>query len=205
MPKKAIDYSNTLFYKIVCNDLSITDCYVGHTTNAVDRKTCHKKHCINPIYKQHNYKIYIFIRNNGGWNNFKMIPIEYISCKDVLEAKKFERKHYEELRASLNTQTPSRTAKEYYEDNKEHIQQYRQEHAEHINLQRKIFYQNNKEAICESNRIRYHANKKAIKESGRLTQYACVCGCSMRFDNKSRHFKTKIHQDYLLTIENQNV
>jgi len=33
MPKTEIDYSSTIIYKLVCNDLNITDNYVGHTTN----------------------------------------------------------------------------------------------------------------------------------------------------------------------------
>ena len=32
MPRKEIDYTKTNFYKIVCKDLSVKDCYVGHTT-----------------------------------------------------------------------------------------------------------------------------------------------------------------------------
>ena len=32
MPKKEIDYSNTIIYRIVCKDTNITECYVGHTT-----------------------------------------------------------------------------------------------------------------------------------------------------------------------------
>jgi len=35
MPKENIDYSNTIIYKICCSDFSITDLYVGHTTNFV--------------------------------------------------------------------------------------------------------------------------------------------------------------------------
>ena len=33
MPKQDINYDITYFYKIVCRDLTIQDCYVGHTTN----------------------------------------------------------------------------------------------------------------------------------------------------------------------------
>jgi hypothetical protein len=32
---KAIDYQNLIIYNIVCNDLDITDNYVGSTTNYV--------------------------------------------------------------------------------------------------------------------------------------------------------------------------
>jgi hypothetical protein len=38
MPKTIIDYSKCVMYKIVCNDLEITDIYVGHTTNFTRRK-----------------------------------------------------------------------------------------------------------------------------------------------------------------------
>ena len=51
MPKVAMDYSKTHFYKIVCKDLSIKDCYVGHTTNLMKRKHHHKNLCINPNKK----------------------------------------------------------------------------------------------------------------------------------------------------------
>ena len=47
MPKKIIDYSKTIIYKIVCNDLNITDLYIGHTTNFIKRKATHKSNCNN--------------------------------------------------------------------------------------------------------------------------------------------------------------
>ena len=43
MPKDTIDYSNTIIYKIYCNDSSVTDIYIGHTTNFIKRKYQHKK------------------------------------------------------------------------------------------------------------------------------------------------------------------
>ena len=36
---------NYVMYKIVCNDLNINDCYVGHTTNFNNRKSDHKYNC----------------------------------------------------------------------------------------------------------------------------------------------------------------
>ena len=47
MPRLPINYEKTHFYKIVSNDLSITDCYVGHTTDFKTRKTSHKTQCNN--------------------------------------------------------------------------------------------------------------------------------------------------------------
>ena len=45
MPRKPIDYRHTHFYKIVCKDLNIKDCYVGHTTDFTKRKYQHKTAC----------------------------------------------------------------------------------------------------------------------------------------------------------------
>jgi hypothetical protein len=50
MTKQFIDYKKTIIYKIVCNDLNITDVYVGHTTNFINRKARHKYDC-NNIYR----------------------------------------------------------------------------------------------------------------------------------------------------------
>ena len=70
MPKVEIDYSNTIIYKITCKDPSITDVYVGHTTNFVQRKHCHKQSCNNnnwikdkDIYEPHKYH---FLLNVNG-------------------------------------------------------------------------------------------------------------------------------------------
>ena len=42
MPRKEINYSKTIFYRLVCNDVNISECYVGHTTNFIKRKQLHK-------------------------------------------------------------------------------------------------------------------------------------------------------------------
>ena len=42
MPKNNINYSNTIIYKIVCNDLNIKDLYRGSTTDFHNRKSNHK-------------------------------------------------------------------------------------------------------------------------------------------------------------------
>ncbi len=51
MPRNEIDYSKTIIYKIVCNDLTITDCYVGSTTDFKTRKAAHKNKRIMKIAK----------------------------------------------------------------------------------------------------------------------------------------------------------
>jgi len=94
MPKDIVDYSNTIIYKIYCKDETITDIYVGHTTNFIQRKYSHKIACNN---LQNNVKIYNTIRCNGGWDNWNMVEIAKYSCKDATEARIKEQEHYDEI------------------------------------------------------------------------------------------------------------
>ena len=51
MPKVEIDYSQTIIYKICCKDPNITDIYIGHTSNFIQRKHNHKTNCCNIVVK----------------------------------------------------------------------------------------------------------------------------------------------------------
>jgi hypothetical protein len=102
MPKLPSNYQNTIIYKIVCNDLSVNDVYVGHTTVFTKRKSLHKVSCNNESNNDYNLKVYNYIRANGGWDNFSMIEIEKYPCNDGNEARKRTRFFYELLNAKLN-------------------------------------------------------------------------------------------------------
>jgi len=106
MPKVDIDYSNTLFYKISCKDAAITDVYIGHTTNFVQRKSGHKQSCNNPKSANYNFKLYSVIRQNGGWDNWKMDIIAYHQCNDHYEARKIEQEYFISHNATLNSIEP---------------------------------------------------------------------------------------------------
>jgi len=111
MPKVKIDYSNTIFYKILCNDTSVNDLYIGHTTNFVQRKYAHKQGCINPKSVNYNCKLYNVIRDNMGWDNWTMEIIAFHNCEDLMAAKKQEQQYFEEYKATLNSIEPSPTRK----------------------------------------------------------------------------------------------
>ena len=106
MPKIIIDYSNTIIYKITCKDTENKDVYVGHTTNFVQRKHAHKQSCNNEKTPNYNCKLYEVIRNNGGWNNWKMEIINFFECKDHYEARKKEQEYFNLLNANLNSIEP---------------------------------------------------------------------------------------------------
>ena len=87
MPKTNCDYSRTVMYKIVCDDLNITDCYVGHTTEFIKRRWAHKARCTNDTNGKYNLNVYKFIRANGSWGNWSMLEIEKFPCIDGNEAR----------------------------------------------------------------------------------------------------------------------
>lgn len=101
MTKNYIDYSNTIIYKIFCKDSTITELYVGHTTNFVQKKHTHKQCCIDNTSKK-LYKLNNFIRNNGGWINWKMEIIECFNCTSQYEAIQKEHEYCILLKATLN-------------------------------------------------------------------------------------------------------
>ena len=103
MPKIEIDYSNTVIYKIICNDTSCKKFYVGHTTNFVQRKHSHKQSCTNEKSSNYNLEMYKTIRENGGWENWRMVIIHVAKCKNGHEAKKIENEFFELLNDPLNT------------------------------------------------------------------------------------------------------
>ena len=166
MPKKAIDYSKCMFYRLVCRDITVTEVYVGHTTNEVDRRRCHKKHCTNEKDEKYNFFVYRFIRDHGGFENWQLIIHEKLPVKDKDDARLRERYWCEHYNSTLNTQVPGRTMSEY-------AAKYHVEHREEIN---------NKTAA------RYFANSDHLKQ-----KHTCVCGGKYTTQTRCQHLKTKKH------------
>jgi predicted GIY-YIG superfamily endonuclease len=193
MPKVAMDYSRTIVYKIVCNDVNIKDLYVGHTTNFVKRKYEHKSNSNNVNSKDYNIYVYQFIRNNGGWNNFSMIEVEKYVCNDRLEAKKRERYWIETLNATLNKVIPSRCKNEYRKDNKSKIQE-----------QSKNYYETNKIKLLEKNQNYYENNKLQISEKRKVKITCDICNCEITKRYLQIHNKTIKHQNNLLMNQQEN-
>jgi hypothetical protein len=186
MPRLPINYANTIIYKIVCNDLSVTDCYVGHTTDFVRRKQSHKYRCAIEKDKKHNLKIYKAIRDNKGWENWCIVEIEKFPCEDSLKACARERYYYEQLHSTLNTNFPQRSRKKFYLDNKEKISEDGKEYRE----EKKVY-------ISQRNKSNRVLNKEQIKER-RTKLFVCECGREINHGHKLRHLRTQIHKELML-------
>lgn len=164
MPRKEIDYSKTIIYKLCCKNPEIKDIYVGHTTDFRRRKCQHKYCCSNENTTKYDYNVYKFIRDNGNWDNWDMIMIEEHSCQNKLEAERKEREYIENLNATLNQVIPSRTRGEY-----QRTEKMIEWHKKH--------YDENKEQIL-----------KKMSE-----QIKCECGLTYTHGHQARHKRTNKH------------
>jgi len=111
-----INYNNSCIYKLVCNDQAIKEIYIGSTTNFVNRKYCHKN-----FYEKKDTKVYKFIRENGGWDNWTMVKIKdcnFETKKQLLEEEKLNIE--KETNPLLNMLKPIRTSEELKEWKKQH-------------------------------------------------------------------------------------
>ncbi len=207
--------SKQFVYQIYCNNKDECDfVYVGSTCNFTRRKYQHKQNCKN----KDNLKVYQIINEYGGWDNWTMEILEELNIERVLEQKE------EEWRVKLNAQLNSQKAysedynlqrkeyreqnkekikeqrKEQYENNKEKIREkqaeYREENREKINEQKKQHYQENKAKVREKVNKYREENKEKINEKKKL-KVQCNCGAIFRKEDKARHFRTVVHQNFV--------
>ena len=68
-------------YKIYSTLPNITEYYVGITNKFSTRKSHHKKCTTNRTSKVYHRRLYRYIRENGGWDNFTIEPIEEFECE----------------------------------------------------------------------------------------------------------------------------
>jgi hypothetical protein len=167
-------YNNTVIYKLVCNDPSITDCYVGKTFDLKIRYSKHKSACYNKKSVKNNYKVYKFIRTNGGFENFSMAPIACYNCANVFESKLKELFHIEELKATLNTQKPS-----VFVITKDYHKNYRMENKLQIHKRKNTWHQ----CLCGgcytmANRAQHH---RSLKHTNFITMYNAICVLSDQY------------------------
>ena len=121
-----------------------------------------------------------------------MIKICDYPCDNKREAELEEDKYMTELKANMNSHRASRTHKQYYDDNKEIIQQYVKEYQEtnkeKIKDKKKEYQETNKEKLKEYKKEYYETNKEKMK---------CECGCEVTKSNLKRHQTSKKHIDLM--------
>jgi membrane-bound lytic murein transglycosylase len=201
-------------------DKDMENIYIGSTKDLCDRKCQHKSRCNHET--KYNNKLYQYIRDNGGIENFEFIILE--EC-EVEKLKRLEQSYMDVYKPSLNSKNADgldierrrEGMKEWRQTNKEHImekgKEYRQKNKEHIKENCKEWYEKNKEHIKEHSKEYYEENKEHMKEYSKEyrqknkervnEKFDCECGGKFIRKNKAKHKKTTRHQRYL--EQNNNI
>jgi len=181
MPRRAVDYSKTVIYKIQHNeDESLL--YVGSTTDFTNRKSKHKCACNNQTSPEYDRRVYRMIRENGGWDSFSMVKIEDIPCKDKREAECREDQVMRELRATMNAN------RAFIEDqlaaHRVYNQTYVQAHPERRTETLRLYRDTHRDMI----------NAKC---------YCEACNCHVSRSGLSRHRRSDKHNNNIVRLMEQ--
>jgi len=195
------DYSKGKIYTIRFHNSN--EIYIGSTTQSLAvRFGGHKRTDNSAVYKVINNKY------DGNWEECYYELYENYSCNNKEELCKKEGEIIRKFKDDenydcLNHLIAGRTDKEYYSDNiniiKDKMKLYKNKNKEQIKEQSKIYYQHNVDKIKEKDKDYYDNNKEKILEK-QSVKVNCDCGSYVRKGYLSRHYKSKIHQNYLLSL-----
>jgi len=192
MLKKLSNFSQGKIYVIKSNKTD--NIYIGSTTKTLNERL--NSHKFNYKY----YKAGLF----GYTTSYKLLEfddvyielIENFPCNNKYELTQREGYHIRLNKNCVNKQIPSRTIKEYYQDNKD-------KYAERGRIYREL----NKELIKQKRKIYIELNADKIRET-KYKKHICECGKVYTYTHKKRHEKTIKHQKYLnnkLNISTNNI
>lgn len=217
------NYQNSKIYKLISPSGLV---YYGSTTVQLSkRKGQHKSQFIGYKNNKHNY-VTSFKLFEEDIDNVDIILVEAYACNNNEELHRKERE-YIDNNACVNKQLPSRTKKEYREDNKEKAMKYQrayyEEKKDEIIEQQKQYRENNKECLKEYRKKHYEEKKDEIleqqkqyreKNKDKKTEYnkeyreknkdkinkkiICECGASIVKRNIQEHKQTLKHKKYEL-------
>jgi hypothetical protein len=86
--------------------------YIGSTLNLSRRKSHHKKNVHNKVGKLYWTKLYKYIRDNGGWDNFTFTKTHEIDIECLSQGTGFEQTIIDQFKPPLNSIRSSKLIKE---------------------------------------------------------------------------------------------
>ena len=211
MPKKNVDYARTVIYKIVSKDLAVKELYVGSTTDLVKRRYFHKNASTNENIKCYTFPVYIFIRANGGFENWDVIQIEEFPCKTSAQQRTRERYWLETLGATLNSSRPIKTSADVvldkhadYVTNRDTIiekaKKYRLDHLDQVTEAHKKYYAEHRPDLLKKMKEYRLKNLDALRAADnkyKAVILKCDCGADLQRASMPYHKKSKKHLDAL--------
>ena len=187
MPKVITDYSKTIIYKIQHQE-NPELLYIGSTTNFAKRKSEHKRVCNSETDRKHNLKLYTTIRDNGGWECFRMLEMKKFPCENRTEAHQEEDRVYLDMKANMNDRRPHRNKKQYMLDNVDKKAEYD-----------RVYRQVNETKRNEQKKKHYRDNFERISKRGK-EKVLCECGNSVTRSSLFAHKKSKRHTELMFNL-----
>ena len=172
------DYSKAVIYGIYCKDKNVLEIYIGSTHDEIERERHHKGYCNNENNDKYNYKVYQFIRANGGYGNWNFEVLEQFPCENEEQLRIREQYYYDLLNPALNTNRP------YVSEDK--IKEYHK-------ITKAKHYQNNREEILKRHTKYKKDNREKINK-----KFICDCGIEYTLDHRARHCDSKRHKNFIL-------
>ena len=180
------DYSKSVIYGIYCKDETVLEFYIGSTYDEKQREKNHKDHWNNENNDKYNYKVYQFIRANGGWDNWKFEVIENYPCENKIELVIQEQYHYDLLNPTLNTKRPYIPEEERKEEQRIRSVKHREDNREQKKIYHAKYRKDNRDKIKEQNKQKHN----------------CECGGKYTHNHKAEHLETNRHKKFLKNQEN---
>ncbi len=181
--------------------------YIGSTTDVKRRKIQHKYSCNKIKNREYNKKLYKYIRENGGFDEWEMVILDEFNVFSITSKKivNYENRFINAFDAlnKLNSRPEygctyaerNITGKIWREKNKdkkiENDKIYYDNNKEKINNQRKIYYNNNKGEIKKKNREYHHTNKEKLNEDRKIKINCEICYALIRKDGIKEHQRSK--------------
>ena len=155
-----VNYQNGQIYKIV--DVGFNKCYIGSTCEELKRRfQRHKDHHLEYKKGKRNFTTSSLLFDEFGIENCKIFWIKDCPCNSKKELEAEEGRIQQETDC-VNKYQAGRSAKQWRQDNKEHMQDYNKQYA--------------------------IANEEVIKARTAQT-FDCPCGSTYSYGHKTRHFK----------------
>jgi len=134
---KITNYKRSKIYMIYCEDDGVDEFYIGSSTDLLNRVRVHKHDCNNPDRENYNNKLYTYIRENFGFDNFTVKTLERYSCENDLQLRQREQKWIDELKPTLNQKKAYISLIEQQQKNRDKSTEFRKENREVINQKMK--------------------------------------------------------------------
>ena len=189
--------------------------YYGSTTQEINKRLIHHKtNYIRYLDGKYGYTTSFGIIKNNDYN-FELVEEKYLETKRDLHERE---RYYIENFDCVNKNVPCRTNKEWRNDNKEKVKDYKTDYhiknkekikkrdaeynannKEEISKQKAEYYIKNKEEILEK-RKEYQADNKDKISKTKNTIVVCECGSKITHGVMARHLRTAKHTKLLALV-----